>query len=232
MSELRYRAQAADSLWHDNPVLRHLFGLTPLLALSTTLIQGITLLVATSALLLLGSGISALLTKRINANWRFVFHLLMLAVLTTLLAMTLGTWNPLLAERLGLYLPLLCCSFVPLLHLHTQPPDQRLGQRLADALRLVGGYGLAVLTLAALREGLTYGRLLSDWSLLSGTGSASDEASLPVAVIPFAATPAAGLLLLAMLAAAAASLRQLTGPKQPAIQPAPAPRARVTEKLQ
>lgn len=228
MSELGNRARDAHSLWYDNPVLHHLFGLTPLLALSTTLVLGTVMLLATTVLLLAASIISWLLLARINANWRFVFHLGLLAVLSSLLAAALGTWNPALVDRLGLYLPLLACSFIPLLHLQSQSPQQSLGQRLIDALRLAGGYGLAVVVLSALRESLIFGRLLSDWALLTTGSDAATENPL----LPFAATPAAGFLLLAMLVAAIAWLQQTLRSQRSITAPDPAPRARVTEKLQ
>ncbi len=228
MTDLANRAREAHSLWHHNPVLVHLFGLTPLLALSTTVLLGATLLLTLAALLIVATAVSGLLLAKINASWRFLFHLGLLALLTTAISALLAIWAPALHAAIGIYLPLLGCSLLPLLHLQTAQPGTGSGTRLQLLARLLGGYGLVVMILAGLREVLTYGDLLTDTGMLM----ADTAPGVAPALLPFAATPAAGFMLLGLLAAAAAWLRQYTGPAQPTVDVEPAARARVTEKLQ
>lgn len=228
MSELADRSIDAHSLWRNNPVLVHMFGLTPLLALSTTVLLGTTLLLIMGVLVLAGSAISSLLLGRINANWRFLVNLTLLALLATLASLLLDVWKPMLHEALGIYLPLLSCSLLPLLHLQTCTPDSGFSQRLLPLGKLLAGYGLAVIMLAMIREGLTYGGLFTDLGLFMAGMASTPQPSL----LPFAATPAGGFLLLGLLAAAATWLRQWLGTSQVNHKVEPAPRARVTEKLQ
>jgi len=233
VSELANNARDAHSLWRDNPVLVHLLGLTPVLALSTTLLQGAALLSIMTILLLTSSMISGLTQPRINATWRFVFDLLILALLATLVSSGMSSWLPALHEALGVYLPLLGCSMLPLLHLQTTPAEAKIAPRLTSLGRLLGGYALAIVPLSALREGLTHGRLLTDLSrVIPGLGRSEPEASAATSLLPFAATPAAGFLLLGLLCAAATWLRRFGSGNPAQTDITPAPRARVTEKLQ
>lgn len=228
MTDLANRARDAHSLWHDNPVLVHLLGLTPLLALSTTVLLGATLLLTLTILLAVATAVSGLLLTKINASWRFLFHLGLLALLTTSISALLSAWAPALHAAIGIYLPLLSCSLLPLLHLQAAQAETGLGARLLLLARLTGGYGLVVMTLAGLREALAYGGLLADADMLIADAAPGVARSL----LPFAATPAAGFMLLGLLAAAATWLRQFTDPGQPTPDVEPAARARVTEKLQ
>ncbi len=133
MTDLANRARDAHSLWHDNPVLVHLLGLTPLLALSTTVLLGATLLLTLTILLAVATAVSGLLLTKINASWRFLFHLGLLALLTTTISALLSAWAPALHAAIGIYLPLLSCSLLPLLHLQAAASRDRIRRSPAPA---------------------------------------------------------------------------------------------------
>lgn len=231
MSELRTRAQRSASIWQDNPVLVHLLGLSPVLALSDSLAIAIALLLCAVLVLVPASIVTALLRNPLPEAWRFAWILAILAVLATLLDFLLQVFYPALRQALGFYLPLLCCNFALLLHLDSNSHQTALSARLVRITLLLTGYGLVILVFAGLRELLGRGTLLADAQLLVTGDAAPSSAAEPL--FSFALLQPGGLLLLGILVAAGNLLRNRF-PDQPVNDNdiVPAERARVTEKLQ
>lgn len=166
MSELDQRVMQASDLWRNNPVLVQMLGLSPVLAVSTTAVNGLGLGIATLVTLVFSSITTFLLRQFISDTWRFVWYLLILATYTTLVD-TLMQWLffPLYRE-LGIYVPLICCNIAIIVQLEKHRTEQRLSTCLSEAIRMGAGFVLVLLLLAGLRELLAGGTLLHDWQLL------------------------------------------------------------------
>lgn len=231
MSELLTRAQRSASLWRNNPVLVHVLGLSPLLALSTSLVVTLALVLCASLVLILATLTCALMPVPVPKLWRYVWYVFVLAVLITIVNLVLQSVYPALHDALGLYLPLLACNFALLLHLDSHEPETALPTRLRRTLILLASYALVALLFATLRELLGTGSLLTDLQLLlPGT---TGETATGNHLFDFALRQPGGLILLGLLVAAARAL-SARWPGKPVDKTAiePARRARVTEKLQ
>ncbi|RME34935.1 MAG: electron transporter RnfE [Gammaproteobacteria bacterium] len=188
----------------DHPVLDRLLGLTPVVALSDTLLKGVALCLLLATLLLASALLLAPFRELIPGQLRLVARVLVTSLVTTLLLLLLQAFAWPLAESLGIYLPLLAVSTLVLDPLEREEATSGVH----PLLRLSSSVALLVLPLAALRELLGRGTLLdglatlapglSGWTLhLGGVGYP----------LPLLATPAGGLLLLALAMALHGRLR-------------------------
>jgi len=166
VSELDQRVMQATDLWRNNPVLVQMLGLSPVLAVSTTAVNGLGLGIATLVTLIFSTITTFLLRRFISDTWRFVWYLLILATYTTLVD-TLLQWHffPLYRE-LGIYVPLISCNIAIIVALEKHRTEQRLSACLSEATRMGAGFVLVLLVLAGLRELLAGGTLFQGWQLL------------------------------------------------------------------
>ncbi len=241
MSELNSAVRHPASLWQHNPVAVYLLGLSPMLALSTKTSVALALLLLFGLLLTLAVASDAVLTRYLSnyrsATWRLPGLIVLLSVIGTLLDFLLVRYSSALHAELGFYPLLLVCNFAIVVTLESQRALATARARIHNAATLLLAYALLLLPLALLREYLIYGTVLQDMGLLlpSSAPVTSADSSLNQSVNPvFAATPGAAFLLLGLLIALGNLLRTRVDVavvlKPEVVEPAP--RARVTEKLQ
>ena len=238
MSELQQQAAQPPSLWHNNPVLVQLLGLSPLLAVSNTLVNGIGLGVATLIVLTLSCLTASLVRHYINYTWRFVWFLLITATFTTLVDSLMQWFYFSLYRELGIYVPLICCNFVILIRMETCASVSPWNVALRDAALVGAGFILVLLSLAAAREFRSYGSVLNQLSLLMPSSAVAATTSTDLAgvdsseLFTFARLQPAALILLG-LAIAFKNVLDSKLSKSPAARtkPRPARRARVTGRI-
>ncbi|WP_242673803.1 Rnf-Nqr domain containing protein [Stutzerimonas kirkiae] len=161
------RRRARESLWQDNPVLRRLLGLCPLLAVSDSLVKALGLGLAVLLVLPL-AGLGAALVGRVpGIRVRLPALLLINATLATCAELLLQAFAYELQQRLGIFIALLASSSLLLATRHRAGPHAPLTAA-TDAALTGLGFVLLLLPLAALRESLGSGRLLADAHLLFG----------------------------------------------------------------
>ena len=94
-------------LWKDNPGLVQLLGLCPLLAVTTTFVNGLGLGIATM-LVLTCSNILVSATRRwIRHEIRIAIYVLIIASLVTCIELIFKAWFPSLDRSLGIFIPLI-----------------------------------------------------------------------------------------------------------------------------
>lgn len=237
MSELNSTVRHGTSVWQQNPVLIHLLGLSPLLALSSSVLLAALMLISLCVILILGTVSDEALARYFplyrDSLWRLPVLALVLTVPSSFLDWLLATYLPEAHAGLGIYVLLLCCNFAVLVHLQTQNAAIVITRRLLSALELLGGYTVVLLSLAAIRELLAYGRLFHDSDALFSDSLAAGSIQA-AQFFGFAATQPAALLILGLIAAAArqATIVFASRRKDPNSDISPPIRARVTEKLQ
>ena len=154
------------------PAVLNLVGLTPLLAVCTTLLSGLCMglaLLATSMLSALTvAGAGRMLPSRYGlGRYRLIYVLLIAATWVSVIELLLQAWSYALREQLGIYLYLLAMNTTLLLQLERAPLRQGLGNSLPACLR-PALTGVVLLTLTGLvRELAGRGGLLTDVQLLA-----------------------------------------------------------------
>lgn len=218
-------------LWRDNPALVQLLGLSPLLAMSRSVVTALGLGLATLAVLVATSVAVALLRNRTPDAVRIPVFLLLIATFTGCIELLLQAYRYPLYQALGIFVPLIAANGALL-----ASADVSRRRSLAAATRggLLTGLGFAwvLILLGALRELLGQGTLCRHMELLFGPGAAAwqlqvlpEHYEFPLWVLP----PGAFLLMGFLLALKNAIDLRRAAPAPPAPVPTPgAKRVRVT----
>ena len=106
--------QVARGLWHENPGLVQLLGLCPLLAVTTSLVNGFGLGLATLFVLTMSNLLVSLIRTWIRPVVRIPLYVVIIASLVTCAELLLKAWFPDLDRSLGIFVPLIVtnCAIV------------------------------------------------------------------------------------------------------------------------
>ncbi len=165
MSELQSRAEVAGSLWRQNPALVHLFGLSPLLAVSHSIASGLALGVLALLMLLTLAPILNLLNLP-DRLWRFTAFALVTAMLATAIDALTLLYFPAVHSTLQLYILLLAGNLVVFANLESFTRTDSPVASLLRAWRYGTGYLIACVLFGGLREWVFVGALFTDWQIL------------------------------------------------------------------
>jgi electron transport complex protein RnfE len=212
---------AVAPLWRDNMALVQLLGLCPLLALTTTVVTGLALGLASAAVIVITSTtMSALRTVLVPAA-RLILAMLILAALVTTLDLLSQALLYDLHERLGIFLPLIVVNSGVLAHAENVATRRSVGLTFVSALATGLGFLLVFLALGALREALGSGTVLAGIETVrGGDGGRALTLQLPFDGMLVAVLPPGAFLCMALLLA----LRNRLAGKPPANDAGEAPR--------
>ena len=236
MNDLELQSEKEGMVWENNPVLIQLLGLSPVLAVSSTLAYGIGLGVATLFVCVLSCLTASVLKGTIPHKWRLIWTMLILASYTTIVEIICQLYFYPLFLRLGVYLPLICCNVAILIRMETVARQSPWSVAALDAAKTGFGFLIALCLLAFCRELLVSGTIFANWQLLFPSSSelSTNTSNLnDIHFFRFANTQAGVLVLLGLLVALLNSLSQLTNSNvlDESEKLVPAKRARVTGRL-
>ena len=236
MNDLELQSKKEGMVWKNNPVLIQLLGLSPVLAVSSTLAYGIGLGVATFFVCVLSCLTASVLKGTIPHKWRLIWTMLILASYTTIVEIICQLYFYPLFLRLGVYVPLICCNVAILIRMETVARQSPWSVATLDAAKTGFGFLIALCLLAFCRELLVNGTIFANWQLLFPSSSElpSNTSNLDdIHFFRFANTQAGVLVLLGLLVALLNSLSQLTNNNvlDESEKLVPAKRARVTGRL-
>lgn len=106
--------QLKSGIWADNPGLVQLLGLCPLLAVTTTFVNGLGLGIATLLVLSCSNVLVSATRKLIRPEIRIPMYVLIISSLVTCIEMIFLAWFPALGRSLGIFIPLIVtnCAIV------------------------------------------------------------------------------------------------------------------------
>lgn len=233
MTNLEAQARKDGLLWENNSVLVQLLGLSPVLAVSTSITYGLALGLATLLVGVVSCATVAMLRHTIPQQWRLVGFMIILAAYTSIIETIFQLYFYSLSLRLGIYLPLICCNVAILLRMETKAMHSDLFSASLDALKMGLGFLGALLLVSAMREMLIDGSLLSDSQLLipSANQPLASAAGGGDYLFQFANSQPGALILLGLIVAAINALTNALGGEENKIEVVTAKRARVTGRL-
>ncbi len=158
----------ANGLWHNNPGLVQLLGLCPLLAVTSTAINGFGLGLATILVLVGSNAIVSLIRSSLRPEIRIPAFVLIIATLVTAIDLSLQAWFFDLSQTLGIFVPLIVTNCTILARAEAFASRQALIPSISDGLAQGIGFALVLIALGALRELLGQGTILADAGLLLG----------------------------------------------------------------
>ena len=192
--------EATAPLWRGNMALAQLLGLCPLLAVTTTVVNGLALGLASAAVVIVASTTMAALRRALKPAARLPLALLILAALVTVVDLLTEAVFYDLHGALGIFVPLIVVNSGLLAHAENVASRRTVAFTFVSALATGLGFLLAFIALGALRELMGHGSLLTGIELLAGDGYRGLTLELPyggmlVAILPPGAFFGMGLLL-------------------------------------
>ncbi|PKL14964.1 MAG: electron transport complex subunit RsxE [Spirochaetae bacterium HGW-Spirochaetae-6] len=153
-------------LYRENPVLVSLLGLCPSLAVTTQTINGITMGLSTTMVLLGSNVIISLLKNQIPANLRIPSYIVVIATFVTLIKITLEAFSPDVNAALGIFIPLIVVNCIILGRAEAFASKNSVSRSALDALGMGVGFTLVLTLVALIREILGAGQItlkVADW---------------------------------------------------------------------
>lgn len=157
-----------DGLWTENPGLVKLLGLCPLLAISNTLINGLSLGLATLLTLLVSNSLVSTFRLSIAPAIRIPLYVLLIATTVSIIELLMQAWLPNLFVTLGIFLPLIVTNCLILGRAEAFAVRQTIRFAIVDALAMGIGFLAVLVVLGATRELIGQGSILADSHFLFG----------------------------------------------------------------
>jgi electron transport complex protein RnfE len=191
-----------NGLWKQNPGIVQLLGLCPLLAISNTLVNAVSLGLATTLVMTLsGSGVAAI-REYIPNEARIPVYVLMIAVLVTVVQLLMNAYVYPLYLVLGIFIPLIVTNCIILARAEAFATKNGMFASAMDGIAMGLGLTAVLGVLGGMREIFGNGTLLSGIELVFGDAAKSliitvipDYNGFLLAVLPPGAFIALGLLI-------------------------------------
>jgi electron transport complex protein RnfE len=143
----------------ENPVYRQLLGLCPTLAVTSGLKPAMTMAVAVGVVLLGANIIISLIRNLLKPHLRIVVFTLTIATFVTIVDRLLAAYLYQMSKALGPYIPLIIVNCIIICRCEVCASRQPVAAAAADAAGQAIGFGLALTSIAAIREILGTGML-------------------------------------------------------------------------
>lgn len=139
-------------LWRDNPGLVQLLGLCPLLAVTSTFVNGLGLGVATLSVMVVSNGLVSATRRWILNEIRIPIYVLIIASLVTCTELIFKAWFPALDRSLGIFIPLIVTNCAIVARAEIYASRNPVGPSIMDGFVMGTGFALLLMAIGAFRE--------------------------------------------------------------------------------
>ena len=154
-----YLERIKNGLITENPVFVLMLGMCPTLATTTSAINGMSMGLATTFVLLCSNVVISLLKNLIPDNVRIPAFIVVIASFVTLVQLVMQAYLPGLYESLGLFIPLIVVNCIVLGRAEAFASKNNAGLSALDGLGMGFGFTLALTILGCVRELLGTGKV-------------------------------------------------------------------------
>lgn len=165
---VQYRDILDNGVWKQNPGLVQLLGLCPTLAVTSTVVNGVSLGLATALVMAGASGTVAAVRNFVPTEIRIPVFILVIAVLVTVIQLTMNAYMLGLYNVLGIFVPLIVVNCIVLARAEVFASKNPVLPSMFDGFAMGLGLTLALALLGGLREIIGRGTLLSGIDLALG----------------------------------------------------------------
>jgi electron transport complex protein RnfE len=155
-------------LWDDNPGLVQLLGLCPLLAVTTTLVNGISLGLATMLVLACSNLLVSASRRWLASEIRIPMYVLIIASLVTCVELLFKAYFPALDRSLGIFIPLIVTNCAVVARAEVFASRNPVGQSIIDGLGMGLGFALLLTAIGTFRELIGQGTVFYRVDMLFG----------------------------------------------------------------
>jgi Na+-translocating ferredoxin:NAD+ oxidoreductase subunit E len=195
-----YRDITHNGLWKQNAILAQLLGLCPLLAVSNTLVNAVSLGLATILVMGLANFSVAALRGLIPYEIRIPIFILIIAALVTVVDLLFNAFLHDLYLVLGIFIPLIVTNCIVLARVEAFAAKNPVGISAFDGVMMGIGFVWVIGLLGALRELIGQGTLFSGIDMIIPDATAwqilpDDYPGFLIAILPPGAFFILGLLI-------------------------------------
>jgi electron transport complex protein RnfE len=155
-------------LWYENPGLVQLLGLCPLLAVTSTFVNGLGLGIATLAVLSCSNVLVSATRRFIHREIRIPIYVLIIASLVTCIELIFKAWFPALDRSLGIFIPLIVTNCAIVARAEVFASRNPIGASLLDGISMGAGFALLLMVIGFFRELVGQGSVFADLDLIFG----------------------------------------------------------------
>ena len=146
-------------LWRENPVFVRVLAMCPTLAVTNSAVNGLTMGLATTFVLLMSNSLVSLLRTLIPQQVRIASYVLIIATFVTIVDYLIQAVSLELHGNLGAFISLIVVNCLILSRAEVFASRNNLARSLLDGLGMGGGFLLALLCMGSVREVLGSGSL-------------------------------------------------------------------------
>lgn len=165
---MTYKEIVWNGLWKQNVGLVQLLGLCPLLAVTTSVVNGVGLGLATTFVMAMSNGIVSLVRNLVPHEIRIPVFILIIAALVTLTDLGMNAYVHHLYLVLGIYIPLIVANCSVLGRTEVFAAKNPLIPSLLDGLMMGLGATIVLGVLGGIREVFGLGTLFSGINMVFG----------------------------------------------------------------
>lgn len=160
--------QLRNGLWYENPGLVQLLGLCPVLAVTSSFVNGLGLGIATLLVLVASNGLVSATRRWISPEIRIPIYVLIIASLVTCVELLFKAWFPSLDRSLGIFIPLIVTNCAIVARAEIFASRNGVGASITDGFVMGLGFALLLMAIGAFRELLGQGTLFARMDMLLG----------------------------------------------------------------
>jgi electron transport complex protein RnfE len=199
-----YRDIIDNGLWKQNPGVVQLLGLCPTLAVTSTVVNGFSLGLATAFVMAASNGAVAPVRRWVPDEIRIPVFILIIAALVTVIDLGMNAYMHPLHKVLGIFIPLIVTNCIVLARVEAFAAKNPTLPSIADGFIMGLGLTLVLSLLGAMREVVGKGTLFSGLDLALGPAAKQfvvtvvpDYGGFLLAILPPGAFIGLGLLVAA-----------------------------------
>jgi len=164
----QYKEITANGLWKQNPGVVQLLGLCPTLAVTTTVVNGVSLGLATALVMAAANGAVSPVRKLVPDEIRLPVFILVIAALVTVIDLLIHAYAAPLHKVLGIFIPLIVVNCIVLGRVDAFAAKNSPAPAIWDGFIMGIGLTLVLALLGGMREVLGRGTLFSGLDLALG----------------------------------------------------------------
>lgn len=166
-----YKSILNNEIWEENQRLVLFLGLCPLIAVSNSIVKGLGLSIATMFVLLFSNITISLIKKRVSGIVKIPIFIIIIATFTTIIELFMKVLTYELYILLGIFVPLIIVNGLILNRAEIFACKNSVIKSAFDGLIFGIGFSAVLITLSAVREVLSVGKIFINMDLLFGSAA-------------------------------------------------------------
>jgi electron transport complex protein RnfE len=168
MSLQEYKDIFYNGVWKQNTGVVQLLGMCPILAVSSTVVNGVSLGLATAVVMALSGAAISPIRNYVPNEIRIPVFILIIAVLVTVVQYLMNAYMYSLYVVLGIFIPLIVTNCIVLARIEAFASKNPVGASAMDGFAMGLGLTAVLAVLGGMREIIGHGTLLSGIDLALG----------------------------------------------------------------